>query len=194
MIFGEKYFSGYILSTDQISLSHCLYFLTYCAICALQLFVSQFTRLKFEINYSFLIKAFSYMTKKVRTNIYRYQEQKQLLRWNKTGHLNKTWNKTATFTTGLCLSFQIFLSRFVLSTSFFILKNFINSCILYETCWIRNWFLKSFCHEGNNGLHLPTQILFRNNFFIQLSFTKFRWTSICCLSISFHLSSFQTLK
>ena len=94
--------------------------------------------IKFEINYSFLIKAFSCMTKKVRTNIYRYQGQKQLLRWNKTGHLNKTWNKTATFTTELCLSFQIFLSRFVLSTSFFILKNFINSCILYETCWIRN--------------------------------------------------------
>ena len=131
MIFGEKYFSGYILSTDQISLSHCLYFLTYCAICALQLFVSQFTRLKFEINYSFLIKAFSYMTKKVRTNIYRYQEQKQLLRWNKTGHLNKTWNKTATFTTELCLSFQIFLSRFVLSTSFFILK--ISSTLAFFT-------------------------------------------------------------
>ena len=33
MIFDEKYFSRYNLFTDQISLSDCLYFLRYWAIC-----------------------------------------------------------------------------------------------------------------------------------------------------------------
>ena len=37
----EKFFSCYIPSTDQISLSDCLYFLRYWAICILKLFVSQ---------------------------------------------------------------------------------------------------------------------------------------------------------
>ena len=36
MIFEEKYLSGYILLTDQISLSGCLYFVRYWAICVLQ--------------------------------------------------------------------------------------------------------------------------------------------------------------
>ena len=39
--FQEKCFSCYILLTDQISLSDCLYFLRYWAICALQLFIDQ---------------------------------------------------------------------------------------------------------------------------------------------------------
>ena len=39
--FQEKYFSCYILLTDQISLSDCLYFSRYRAICVLQLFVNQ---------------------------------------------------------------------------------------------------------------------------------------------------------
>ena len=38
--FGND-FSCYILLTDQILLSDCLYFLRYWAICALQLFVNQ---------------------------------------------------------------------------------------------------------------------------------------------------------
>ena len=33
MIFEEKYFSGYILLIDQISLSGCLYFMRYWAVC-----------------------------------------------------------------------------------------------------------------------------------------------------------------
>ena len=41
MIFLEKYFSCYILLTDQISLSDCLYFWKYWAICVLQLFANQ---------------------------------------------------------------------------------------------------------------------------------------------------------
>ena len=41
MIFQENCFSCYSLSTDQISLSDCLYFSRYWAICVLQLFVNQ---------------------------------------------------------------------------------------------------------------------------------------------------------
>ena len=39
--FSTKMFLSYILSTDQISLSGCLYFVRYWAICVLQLFVNQ---------------------------------------------------------------------------------------------------------------------------------------------------------
>ena len=39
--FQDKFFSSYILLTDQFSWSDCLYFLKYCAICVLQLFVNQ---------------------------------------------------------------------------------------------------------------------------------------------------------
>ena len=41
IIFQQKYFSGYILLTNQISLSGCLYFVRYWAICVFQLFVNQ---------------------------------------------------------------------------------------------------------------------------------------------------------
>ena len=41
MIFQQKCSSCYILSTDQISLPGCLYFLRYWTICVLQLFVIQ---------------------------------------------------------------------------------------------------------------------------------------------------------
>ena len=41
LIFKEKYFSFYILLIDQISLSSCLYFVKYLAICVLQLFANQ---------------------------------------------------------------------------------------------------------------------------------------------------------
>ena len=39
--FSRKMFPCYVLLTDQISLSDCLYFLRYWAICVLQLFVNQ---------------------------------------------------------------------------------------------------------------------------------------------------------
>ena len=39
--FEEKCFSCYILSTDQMSLPDCLYFLRYCTICVLQLLILQ---------------------------------------------------------------------------------------------------------------------------------------------------------
>ena len=47
MMFQQKCSSCYILLTDQISLSGCLYFLRYWAICVLQLFVIQVARLWF---------------------------------------------------------------------------------------------------------------------------------------------------
>ena len=40
MIFQEKYFSSFILLTDQISLPDCIYILRYWSICVLQLFVN----------------------------------------------------------------------------------------------------------------------------------------------------------
>ena len=39
--FPKKMFSCYILLTDQISLSDCIYFSRYWGICVLQLFVNQ---------------------------------------------------------------------------------------------------------------------------------------------------------
>ena len=41
MIFQQKSSSSYVLLTDQILLSGCLYFFRYLAICALLLFVNQ---------------------------------------------------------------------------------------------------------------------------------------------------------
>ena len=52
--FSRNIFSCYILLTDHISLSDCLYFLKYRAICVLQLFLSQVDRdvINFEFNLS----------------------------------------------------------------------------------------------------------------------------------------------
>ena len=73
--FKKKLISYYILVTDQISLLDCFYFLRYCTICVLQLFVSQV--LKFEINLAFLIQPCSYMTKKSRQKFkYRKNEKR----------------------------------------------------------------------------------------------------------------------
>ena len=75
--FLRKFFSCYILLTDPISLSDCLYFLRYWTNCVLQLFVSQFVTSKiFEINLIFLIKPFSYMTEKSRQK-FKYLENKK---------------------------------------------------------------------------------------------------------------------
>ena len=64
-VFSTKISSCHILLTDQISLSGCLYFLRYWAICVLY----------FKINLIFLIKAFLYMTKKSRQKL-KYLENK----------------------------------------------------------------------------------------------------------------------
>ena len=79
MAFQENCFSCFILLTDQISLSDCLYFLRYRTICVLQLFVSQIV--SFEIIIIFLIKPFLYMTKKLRQKLkYLENNKKSILK------------------------------------------------------------------------------------------------------------------
>ena len=73
--FQGKCFLFYILSTDQISLSDCLYFWWHWAIRVLQLFVSQVITSK--LNLIFLIKSFFYMTKKSRQK-FKYLENKNI--------------------------------------------------------------------------------------------------------------------
>ena len=66
MIFQEKCSSCYILLTDHISLSDCLYLWRYWAKCVLQLFVNQICDvINFEINLIFLIKPFFINDQKV---------------------------------------------------------------------------------------------------------------------------------
>ena len=64
--FLRKKFSCYILLIDQISSSDCLYFLRYWVICIVIICFACDDIINFEINLKFLIKPFSYMTKKVR--------------------------------------------------------------------------------------------------------------------------------
>ena len=70
--FQEKCFSCYILLTDQISLSDCLYVFRYRAICVLQNFCCPSCDvIRFKLNFIFLIKLFSYMLKKSSQDILR---------------------------------------------------------------------------------------------------------------------------
>ena len=69
MIFLEKCFSCYILLTDQLSSSYCLYFLRYWATSVLQLFFSQVVKSNFEMKLIFLTKLFFYMTKNQGKNL-----------------------------------------------------------------------------------------------------------------------------
>ena len=78
MIFQEKYFSCYILLAHQISLSDCLYFSRYWAICVLHLFVNQADIRNLEIKLIFLIKPLRYMTKKSRQKFKYLENEKSL--------------------------------------------------------------------------------------------------------------------
>ena len=81
MIFEEKYFSGYILLTDQISLSGCLYFVRYWAIlCIVIQYLLQYMCIvsvcwpgcdiiDFEIRLLFIIKPFFLHDQNVKTKI-----------------------------------------------------------------------------------------------------------------------------
>ena len=73
---SKKCFACYIILTDQISLSNCLYFSRYWAICVLQLFVTDCDVIETEMNFIFLIKSFWYMTKKSRQK-FKYLENKR---------------------------------------------------------------------------------------------------------------------
>ena len=63
--------------TDQISLSGCLYFLRYWAICALEFFVNQVVTSKILKLTLSLIKLFIYMTKNARQK-FRYLENEKI--------------------------------------------------------------------------------------------------------------------
>ena len=71
---------GLLLLTDQISVSGCLEIFGNMYIVIICFLVCD---ISFEIKLSFLIKPFSYMTKKVRTKIKISSEQKGNLRLNK---------------------------------------------------------------------------------------------------------------
>ena len=72
MILEEKCFSCYVLTTVQISLSGCIYFLGYWAF----IIFHNFSFIIFEINLIFLIKPFLYMTKLLRKK-FEYLENKK---------------------------------------------------------------------------------------------------------------------
>ena len=79
MNFQEKYSSCYILLTDEILLSDCLYFSKYWVVCVLQwsYYNCLLTRLtKFDINLTFPIKVFCYMTEKSRQKIKYLENEK----------------------------------------------------------------------------------------------------------------------
>ena len=65
MMFQQKCSSCYILLADQISLPGCPYFLSYWAICVLQLFVNQVVTSRIlKLTLSFDLSRFLHMTKK----------------------------------------------------------------------------------------------------------------------------------
>ena len=80
MIFQEKRFSWQILLTDQISLSLLLEILG--KMCIVIVCFPDCDAINFEIILSFLIKPFSYMTKKEPARKFKYlgNEKKDLLR------------------------------------------------------------------------------------------------------------------
>ena len=69
MIFGEKYFSCYILLTEETVLSGSLYFVRYWALCVLYLFFTKCDAINSEINRIFQIKPFFRRDQKVNTKV-----------------------------------------------------------------------------------------------------------------------------
>ena len=74
MIFQQKYFY-YILLTDQIYFSDCLYFLIFWAICLLQFSFPGCDIINFENNLIFVIKSFLYKTKKSRQKFKHFENK-----------------------------------------------------------------------------------------------------------------------
>ena len=78
MVFQEKYFSCYILSTDKF---HCLiaitsWYIEQCVYCIAIVCFPVCDAISFEINLIFLIKPFFYMTKKSRQKFKYLQNEK----------------------------------------------------------------------------------------------------------------------
>ena len=83
MIFQEKCFSYYILLAGQVSLSDCLYFSKYWAICILPLFANQAaTPWNLKLNLPFLSSCFVTWPKSQDKNLNTLRTKK-LFRWNK---------------------------------------------------------------------------------------------------------------
>ena len=161
MIFQEKCFS-YVLLTGQISLSDCLYFLRYWAICVLQLFVSQV--INFEINLIFLIRQFFYVTKKSRQNL-------NILR------TEKAWR------TRWRLSTILIASNKSVSTVFWYVKVYINSefwkFIQYTIHWDKTQNVKKISFGQNKRFkkflsRAPTHhsFTFNSQFLYELHLSK----------------------
>ena len=73
----KKYFSCYILLIEQISLSGCLYFVRYSAICLLKLLLNQVvTSWILKLPLSFYSSCFSYMTKMSWQNLIYLEKEK----------------------------------------------------------------------------------------------------------------------
>ena len=84
LIFEEKSFSCYILLSDQVSLSSCLYFVRYWAICVLQYSVNQAVTSKLcNWRYHSHQAVFSTWPKIWHENLNILRTQRELLRWNK---------------------------------------------------------------------------------------------------------------
>ena len=145
MVFQEKYFSCYILLKDKIYLSDCLYFMGYWAIYVYwNYLLSSLWRLSFEINLSFLIKLFSYMTKKLEKLMKYLQSFLDGLgisvarNWK-----SQTWECTfKTFTKEICLPWScgswwqiIFRFDQLCKHSFFFQNN--RDQILTTKCYVR---------------------------------------------------------
>ena len=88
----KKYFDSlklkelpYILLTNQMSLSVCLYFLRYWTICTLLLFPCC-EIINFEINLTFLIKSFFCITKKSWQTFKYLENKKSFWTWNNIFH------------------------------------------------------------------------------------------------------------
>ena len=77
MVFQKQYLLCYILLTDQISLTDCLYFLKY-VYC--NCFLPGSDVISYKIDLIFLMKPLVYNDKKVKTKISISQERKKLLR------------------------------------------------------------------------------------------------------------------
>ena len=109
-IFQEKYFCCYILLPDQISVSGCLYFVRYWAICVLKLFVHQCDIILFEIKLIYLNKTFFQHDQKVYAKIQISWEWEELLRWNKKhfSSFHHCGKKTVFLDEGATFSLQIF--------------------------------------------------------------------------------------
>ena len=91
--FSRKCFSSYIILTDQISLSDCLYFLRcWGNICIVTDYFPGCDIINFETNIIFLIKPYSYLTKKSRQRFKYLENEKSIKDEIKSIHFYRPFN------------------------------------------------------------------------------------------------------